>query len=188
MRLFIAVDIDDKEIKYKVSVIQNMIVTNDVRGTHPSLDQLHITLKFLGETPEYKLKMIDEALKKIKVSENIMLHVNGVGAFPSLKKPRIIFLGVKANDALYELQSQIERKMVKLGYKREDRVFKPHITIFRVKKPWTWKSHLERELLAVNIDKNVVIDRFKLKESLLTSSGPIYKDLYVYRIGEMGNE
>lgn len=184
MRLFIAIDIDDKEIKYKTSIIQNMLVNSGVRGTHPTVDQLHITLKFLGETPDFKIKLINDVLGKIKVDEKIVLNINGVGAFPSLKKPRIIFLDVKANDVLYVLQSQIERGMVKLGFKKEDRPFKPHITIFRIKKPWSWKSYLEKELVSVHIDKTLYINEFKLKESLLTPSGPIYKDLNVYKLGD----
>jgi len=184
MRLFVAIDINDKIIAHKVSTIQNLLVDNGVKGTYPSVDQLHITLKFLGETPDHKVQLIDEVLKKIKSINEIVLKVNGVGAFPSLRRPRIIYLGVTANDALYTIQSRIEHEMARLGFKREGRPFKPHITIFRVKKPWTWKRTLEKELTGIELDVTIKVHEIKLKESILTPTGPIYRDISVYKIGD----
>lgn len=183
MRLFIAIDIDDEEVCYKAYTIQRLLVDSGVIGTYPSRDQLHITLKFLGETPEYKLSSINASLSKISVDGEVLLRISGVGAFPSLKRPRVVFLDVDGNDKLYSLQSTIEKEMVKLGFRKEDRPFKPHITIYRVKRPWTWKDSLSRELSSIDIGKTLSINEFKLKESVLTSSGPIYKDIYVYSLG-----
>ena len=184
MRLFIAIDINNQIIAHKVSAIQSLLVDNGVKGTYPSVDQLHITLKFLGETPEHKVQLIDEVLKKIKATDEIVLKINGVGGFPSLKRPRIIYLDVVANDPLYTIQSRIEHEMSRLGFKREGRPFKPHITIFRVKKPWTWRQSLEKELAGIGMDVTIRVLEIKLKESILTPTGPIYRDVSVYKIGD----
>ncbi len=184
MRLFIAIDVLDKRISYVVSQIQQLLERNEVKGTYPSVDQLHITLKFLGETPESKIELINHKLKSINLSESVVITVDGVGAFPSLVKPRIIFLHVNANEALYNLQKQIEETMVSIGFKRESRVFKPHITIYRIKKPWTWKTYLEKNLRNINLEVSLKINNFKLKESILTPKGPIYKDIFRYEFGD----
>jgi len=181
MRLFIAFDVDDPIIWERVSLIQEMIERNGVKGTKPDRNHLHVTLKFLGEVIDQWVKPIRDSLRDISLKAfNITL--GGVSAFPDFRRPRVIIIEIEPNDKLFELHREIEKRMVKLGINPDKRPYTPHLTIYRVKKYWTWSKRLIEELSTVRIDMSFRVDSFKLKESILTPGGPIYKDIETYHL------
>jgi len=94
--------------------------------------QLHLTLRFLGDVTETQLPRIDEALRQIAYP-CFPLRIAGLGVFPNPKHPRVLWLGSGQNDALCELQSRIEAAVQSAGFPPESRAFTPHFTLARFK-------------------------------------------------------
>ncbi len=134
MRIFIAIDIDDS-IKNRIS---NLIVDQarswkGVRWVRE--DGIHITLKFLGEADEEKVKQVALALEKVSSLYRPMnINISSLGCFPNKQKPRVIWLGAREETGdLKRLVNDVEKKMEDLGFKKEARDFKAHVTLGRVK-------------------------------------------------------
>lgn len=133
MRAFIAIDIA-QDIKEKIgSLIKELSSPSDgIKWVRP--ENLHITLKFLGEVKEERLTGIIAVLKDIaNVSRPFSLRIGGVGTFPEKKRPRVIWIGVEDSEQLLTLQKEIDKRLCSLGFHSEDRPFTGHITIARLK-------------------------------------------------------
>jgi 2'-5' RNA ligase len=98
-------------------------------------ESIHLTLKFLGDIPPEQVEVIQNTLKEVVKSViPFRLQPAGCGAFPSIKQMRIVWVGLGGNwELLRELQRRVEAATAQLGFKPEDRPFKPHLTIGRVK-------------------------------------------------------
>jgi 2'-5' RNA ligase len=95
---------------------------------------MHLTLKFLGDVPNSHVDFLKQSLSQIAASsESFDLQVDGLGSFPNSKQPRVLWVGVHAQASLQGIQQNIENAMNRLGYKKEERPFSPHLTIGRVK-------------------------------------------------------
>ncbi len=102
------------------------------------VENIHLTLKFLGEVSLPNLDMLEEMLlTEVKANPRFEFSVGGVGAFPNVKSPRVVWVGVQAPPELMTLQRAIESKMEKLGCSREERPFSPHLTLGRVSRNTT---------------------------------------------------
>jgi 2'-5' RNA ligase len=99
-------------------------------------DSVHLTLKFLGQVPSDQLELITSSLKLAVVSHlPFDLEVSGVGCFPNVHRPRVIWVGVKeiaAGNRLQHLQRAVENAIAPLGYPTEQREFSPHLTLGRL--------------------------------------------------------
>jgi 2'-5' RNA ligase len=97
---------------------------------------LHLTLKFLGSVREESLEAVAGALLRLPPRAPIDLRAHGLGAFPSVEAPRVLWVGVSANDGsdtLAQLAREVESAMTELGFAKEERPFHPHVTVGRVK-------------------------------------------------------
>lgn len=175
MRCFIALDLD-KEIIDKIIEVQKNIKKNSLfNGKFTEKENLHLTLKFLGEIDEKKLEKVKELLKEIKFSR-FDCEIGDIGVF-SQKIPRIIWIKLNGK-AVYELQKQIDNKLKEL-FPVEGR-FMGHITIARIKEIGDKKGLLDY-LDSVRINKiKFNIKEFSLKKSELLRNGPVYTDIEVY--------
>ncbi|MBW2163599.1 MAG: RNA 2',3'-cyclic phosphodiesterase [Deltaproteobacteria bacterium] len=149
----------------------------DVRWIYPS--NMHLTLKFLGEIQESSTENLIAVCKEVCcLHRSFSLLLNGTGIFPSLKRPRVLWIGVGGKtDLLCKLQNSIETALEKKGFSREDRAFTSHLTVGRIRSP----RRLSR-LLEVFLKDEIVIKPFTVKEvivykSQLTYRGPIYSPL-----------
>lgn len=105
-----------------------------ISGRWVKTDNLHITFKFIGEVPVERVKAIKESLIDIlDTGINIDIMLNGIGVFPNLKQPKILYIKVDHNETLLDLNRDIEDRLYKIGIKRELKKFVPHITINRIK-------------------------------------------------------
>lgn len=178
MRLFIAVELS-KEIKKELTALEEKLKSSaaDVKWVKP--DNIHLTLKFLGETKEEQIEPIKKILnglaEKFKVFKT---EITGLGSFPSLKSPRVIWIGLNNISVILEMVKLLEEELDKLGFPKEKRDFQPHLTLGRVRSPKN--IDILKETLAKNLDFKAgvleVRDVF-LIESKLTPSGPIYTTL-----------
>lgn len=173
MRTFVAVEISNEEIVNKILDFQSKININ-AKSVEPH--NLHFTLQFLGEVSKEQSEKIIEVLKKIEFS-NFTVDFRGVGAFPKMKFPRVIWIGTDENGgrALIDLAKKIESSLTPLGFK-SDKPFKPHITVFRIKNK---VEDITKKLQGYDSFEfgSQEITNFKFKQSTLTTNGPIYSDL-----------
>ncbi|WP_428326072.1 RNA 2',3'-cyclic phosphodiesterase [Nitrosopumilus sp.] len=173
MRTFVAVEISNDDVKNAVKNFQN-----NLKIDAKSIDagQLHFTLQFLGEISDEVVQNVIESLQTIKFSE-FRIKLKGVGAFPKPKFPRVVWIGTDEEGGrnLIELAKKVQNVLKPLGLV-SDKPFKPHITIFRIKKKIgdITKELDEQRHVDFGIQK---ISSIKLKKSELTSSGPIYSNL-----------
>lgn len=134
MRTFIAIEIPD-DIKKQMAETQRRLNTGDLDASWPRPEGIHLTLKFLGEIPESKVGDITKALEL--ASEGVgrfRLEIAGMGAFPNARSPRVVWVGLTGDlDKLKTLQAAIEDSTVRVGLDREDKPFKPHLTLARIK-------------------------------------------------------
>ena len=184
MRLFIAITLPEplKQTIHRA--------TESLRNAAPTIrwvsaDQLHITLKFLGEVKEPAMSAIGAALERAANSHAPFdLDFAGVGAFPNTRRPRVYWLGVNPNTALHGLQESVETEIVPLGFPREARPFHPHLTLGRVGPEVPADQLRAAERLAGELDYNgrVVVNSAELMLSRLSPKGARYEVLLSARL------
>ena len=176
-RLFIAVEVVPSE--------QFLEIYTKLKSTSTKLDRInwvkpelmHLTLKFLGETPEEKISAI---LGGITSATNTVspfeLKIGTIGAFGSRYQPRVLWFGIDANEPVNQLHTQIQKEMRKLGFKPDFGNFVPHITIARINKidnkQQFWKSI---ETLQMPFIQQIEVKKIILYESILKTYVPVYE-------------
>ena len=180
MRTFVAVEIDDKDILQKIKSVQE---SAHFKAKSIRIDQIHFTLQFLGEIDDEKCEKVKDLLRTITFSQ-FDLSLKGVGGFPNLKNPRVIWIGAdkKGAEKLIEIAEEIELVLTPLGFEK-DKKFKPHLTVLRVKHKVGDISLQMKEYEAIEFGTQV-ISKIKLKRSVLSPKGPEYSDLLVVNENE----
>jgi len=133
MRLFLAVDIpEDIRSSAERLIARLEIPSTKVRWVKPA--NLHVTLKFLGETSSDRLAAVIDAARRTAAAFGPMnLSVDGMGVFPNKIKPRVVWLGLKGDlDKMAGLAEALDLALARKGFDREERAFSPHLTIGRV--------------------------------------------------------
>ena len=174
MRLFIAIEMPEN-VKDILVDIQKTIGDELAKTKWVSKEQMHLTLKFLGEVQEEKLPLIINNLKKIKFVPFI-LRLNDIGVFPSESYIRVIWIGVEPEKEIIELQSEVEDVLKEFKFKKDFK-FHPHVTLGRVKFVKDKKGFVEK-LKSVSMQKEKIeVKGFKLIKSILVVEGPVYEVL-----------
>lgn len=136
MRTFIAIEIPDA-VKAALSAMQRELqrAGADVSWTGP--ENFHLTLRFLGEVEEKRLEEVKRVCGNAAATvPPFTLHLNGTGVFPNFRQPRVLWAGLAGEiEVARELQARVETGLVSLGFAPEDKPFKPHLTVGRVKSP-----------------------------------------------------
>jgi RNA 2',3'-cyclic 3'-phosphodiesterase len=154
-----------------------------------SIENIHITMQFLGETEETLIPMIKESLKKILSPYTpFYIKIAKVGCFPEGKRPRIIWIGVEDAQPLKNIHAEITNEMMKYGFRKEERDFTPHITIGRVKSQRNL-GEMHRRLTEM---KDTCFSDFEvfsltLMKSTLKPSGAVYNSLAEIPFGRRSN-
>ncbi|MCM8781418.1 MAG: RNA 2',3'-cyclic phosphodiesterase [Candidatus Omnitrophica bacterium] len=180
MRLFIAVELPE-EIKDFLANLQMILKKTGADVKWVEAKNIHLTLKFLGEVDEEKIDKVIRILEETaRDKDRFYIHLNSCGAFPNLKFPRVIWVGIdKGNVETTQIAISLEEKLAKLGIPKEKRPFSSHITLGRVKSGLN-RQRLNEEL--TRIEKNLSfptqeyqIKKIALFKSTLTPNGPIYE-------------
>lgn len=175
-RGFIAIDIPtNKKLLEMENEIKN--IQADLKLVEP--ENIHVTLKFLGDTDEEKIEEIQEIIKNsVKDIKAFSVKLKGSGVFPNKNYMKVIWVGLENAEKLKEIAEKIDKKLEPLGFKTEKRGFSAHLTLARV------KSSKNKEKLLKIIEKyqdiefaTIDVKSIKLKKSDLTPKGPIYKTL-----------
>jgi|WetSurMetagenome_2_1015567.scaffolds.fasta_scaffold303136_2 RNA 2',3'-cyclic 3'-phosphodiesterase len=188
MRLFVAAELDDGVRTRAAMLTSQLRAAADADGRRAiswvAAANLHFTLQFVGEVDAATGKRVETALAPVVALVPFDVAVGGVGTFPPSGPPRVIWLGVDEGGAqLSRLAGLVNERLDAIGQPREDRAFKAHLTIGRVKGP---VGPCLREALADARHAPVgrcTIDRVTLFESRLTPRGSIYSTVTTTPLG-----
>jgi RNA 2',3'-cyclic 3'-phosphodiesterase len=175
-RLFIGLPLDATARDRIAAIVEQ------VRGTEPAgrgvrwvrLDGLHLTLRFLGPTPESRIADLAEAISAAAADTGrIGLRIAGAGAFPARGRPRALWLGITDGaDRLGALAARVEAALERAGWPREERPFRPHLTLARADGVRSGPDAVAALAAAVGeMSIDATVDRIVLFESI-TGSGP----------------
>ena len=146
-------------------------------------ENLHFTVKFLGEIPESMVEEVDKRMRTLALPR-MEVGVRGLGAFPDARRPRVVWAGVSPQD-LASISSSGQRVIDVLEGvgENDERAFHPHITLARVRSPRNLEAltSVLRELAAKEFGSST-ITALKLKSSSLTPNGPTYRDIKEYNL------
>ncbi len=180
MRLFIAVDLSETIKKEIIELEQKLMKGNpDVKLVEP--ENLHLTLKFLGNVGEDKISTIEKAILDIvKDLKPFKITLRGVGYFGKPSHVRTLWIGLKeGREKLARLMEDMNRTFSKI--REENRKPSPHLTIGRV------RSGRNKEVLLRQIDGfsdvklgSLLVNKIKLKKSTLTPQGPVHEDMKIF--------
>jgi len=136
LRTFIAVDFPI-EIKEKIESItayfKTQLPAKAIKWVDPN--NMHLTLKFMGETPADQLEPIKNAMQKVATAYPVFsIEVINLGMYPNHKKPRVVWLGISGEENLISLHKQLDRALQEVGIQPERRPLSPHLTIARVRR------------------------------------------------------
>jgi len=179
IRSFISIDLDDEKILSQVESIMASLLSLGGDLKRVERENIHLTLKFLGIVSASKLEEVTSALAKVTFPP-FSLEIKGAGAFPNLKRMNVIWVGIGDGWSQVELIfEQTEKLLHQLGFGRETRAFSPHITVARV------KSGRKRDEIAAFLGHltdesfgNFTVENIRLKQSILSPSGPKYSTLF----------
>jgi 2'-5' RNA ligase len=178
IRSFLAFDIEEQRIIRKLAEVQGMLANTgaDLKLVKPQ--NIHMTVRFLGNISPPMVDALYEEMKQISFS-SFMVELRGLGAFPKLNYPRVVWAGIrKGANELTDVFEQLEPRLRGLGFKPETRGFNPHLTIARVRSGRN-KARLAEVIRELeDVEFGVVnAECLKLKKSDLTPRGPIYTTL-----------
>ena len=177
MRTFIAAECDRKDrFKEVQQEILDQIIANKNYIKAVDVNNLHFTLFFLGEISQSQLEEVTEKISQIKF-EKITLVYTGIGAFPSLKFPKILWIGIdqEGTKNLVKLFNIINQNMTQIGFRTENN-FVPHLTLFRIKTKVQNIEEIYKKFEYMDFGEDTV-DRIYLKKSDTRPTGPIYSNL-----------
>src|SRR5713226_738055 len=178
VRTFISIDLEDPQILSRIASILSSLqaLGGDLKPVER--ENIHITLKFLGDVSTPRLAEVKSSLKQLAFPA-FTGEIKGVGAFPNLTHMNVVWVGVNEGwSQVEQIYEQVEKLLSSLGFRRENRPFSPHITIARV------RSGRNRDEIANFLRRlsdesfgTFNVGRIRLKQSILSSSGPKYSTL-----------
>jgi 2'-5' RNA ligase len=134
VRLFIAIEIPQTiRTTFAALLKEFRAIAPQVKWVRA--ENLHVTLRFLGETESAKLDALQNVLSAIRSAEPVNLEFRSLGFFPNEKRPRIFWTGMEASANLKSLAADIDQAVHRLGFPLEDRPFTPHLTLARLQSP-----------------------------------------------------
>ncbi len=185
VRAFISIEVPD-DMKLQLQKVQDCIKKGVTGVNWVRPEGIHLTLKFLGDIDEGMIEKIGESIKKAtERSSAFLIRLSGLGVFPNPKFPRVVWVGVKEGaESLKELQRNLEKAMAKLGLPTEDREFKPHLTLGRIKS----QERRDELLKAIEELRNFEAGPFEAREismikSDLKPGGAVYARLLAVPLG-----
>lgn len=138
MRLFTGLSIPDPVQSNLRELLNRLRPLADFRWS--PVENLHVTTKFIGEFPEQRLGELKQALAAVPIPAPIDISVRGLGWFPNPHHPRVFWAGVDGGEPLRALAAATEQATAKLGIPSEEREFRPHLTLARLREPTPLES------------------------------------------------
>ena len=178
IRSFMAFDITNDNVRRNLSNAQNLLVQTGADLKLVENENIHVTMRFLGDIAPTLVDRIFEEMRKLKfVPFNV--QIKGIGVFPSLSYPRVVWAGItEGADQLRSVFDQLEPRLRALGFAPDSKGFSPHLTIARV------RSGRNKAQLADFVKDNancefgiIKAECLRLKKSELSPKGPTYSTI-----------
>jgi len=175
-RLFVAMDLPE-DVKDELHGLCRDFTVPGARWVN--IEQLHLTLRFIGDADEELFQTIRNSLSLIKASQ-FNLHMEGTGRFPPRGAPHVLWVGLSDSSTLLRIHNQVEEAVQLAGIPSEKRPFSPHITLARLRdaSPGAVNSFLERTKEFRT--PLFTVSEFRLYSSTLTPKGAIHTCEAVY--------
>ena len=175
-RAFIAIDI---KASPELIAFENEFKNIDTYIKIVNPKNIHITLKFLGDTNENLIDTINEIImNSVKEIKPFDITLEGAGVFPNTNYIKVIWIGIKNGNQLESISKKVDNHLGKIGFNKEKRKFSAHLTIARVKSAKNKEKILEKIQKYENFHfGKIKVDSIKLKKSDLTPKGPIYTNI-----------
>jgi 2'-5' RNA ligase len=187
IRSFLAIELPEA-IRKRIEEIQRDLRSSnsDVRWVNP--EKIHLTLKFFGNIEESRVDTITKSIEPlVGGTPHFSLQVRGMGAFPNIRNPRVIWMGlIDERQVLVPLQEQLESTLETIGFQMEDRPFRPHLTLGRMNSG-RGKDELIGRIQKYKEEKfgDIEVKRLVLFKSDLRPTGPVYTPLGQIGLGSM---
>ena len=182
--MFLAIDIPAR-IREALEKIQNDFKALNLDAAWVKPGNIHLTLKFLGDTESLKIPEIKESMKQVAISApRFSMAMGEIGVFPNPSRPRVLWVGVEERQGhLITLHQQIEKGMAAIGFAEETRKFSSHLTLGRIKSSRGGRA-LQRKLASRGpVDAEPFeVSSFVLLQSELTPQGSIYTSLQEFTL------
>lgn len=175
MRTFIAIPIP-AECQRILNQIQKALQSHKADVRWVSFCSIHLTLKFLGNVDPAIVPRLAESLQNEVIAiPGVSLRLHGLGCFPNLKNPRVIWCGIEGEtERLSQIQRKVEATCVQYGFSPEDRNFHPHLTLGRVVGKRNLKPLMDCIKIGLGLESRFRADHFNIYRSDLTPQGAIY--------------
>ncbi len=178
MRCFIAIALPE-EVKASLAGIQQHLKKSGADLRWVKTDNIHLTLKFLGDIKEAGVTGIIQGLKGACSHHRMFsIEISGIGTFPAKRSPRVLWAGIIAHGELVKLQSEIDEAMASLGFEPDTRDFSPHLTLGRFRSS-RGKSALLENISMLEHDRFGLFDvrSIYLIKSELKPAGAVYSTI-----------
>ena len=193
IRAFIAIDLPPDVLdclSQMITQLRDQIDEKAVRWV--PVENIHITLKFLGDVSENNLDVLSEIISaEATLQKPMEISVGRLGAFPNVRQPRVLWTGVEAPPELTSLQRSIETRTTKIGYPKDKRSFSPHLTMGRVSR--NCAASQVRKISDMICSSTVgflgaaCVQSIHLYKSDLTPNGAVYTKLFSAPFGDAEN-
>ncbi len=185
LRTFLAIPVP-RDVSSKKNMLYSTLENVDGDINWVKNAQLHLTMKFLGHTPESAINDVIDHIEKITPNMNPFdLKIEETGCFPVPTRPRILWLGLKGNlDLLKSMVESIENVLEPLGFPKESRDILPHITLARIKYPQKHTPNVDPFLKSSYDPIDFPVDRMQFFSSELLPSGAVHTILKTFPLGE----
>jgi 2'-5' RNA ligase len=184
IRAFIAVDLDDPVIEKVCNVVEILKPRiTEIRWLRK--ENLHLTLKFLGNIAESQVEPITAALRHpLGLFSPCTISAKGLGVFPDFRRPKILWVGL-TGDQLVQLAAEIESALMPIGFTPENRAFTPHLTIGRWREGSRPAKNLRQEIDSLNDFEfgACAVRQIVLFQSVLKPEGASYSELRTIQLG-----
>jgi len=178
IRSFVAFDLENEQVLSRLAAAQKLLVETgaDLKLVEPQ--NIHVTIRFLGEISPGMVDKVYEAMKNVKFTP-FSIQLRGLGVFPNINYARVVWAGMTEGvEQLKSIFAQLEPKIRALGFAADAHGFSPHLTIARV------RSSVNKQRLAELVTKKadyefglIKADCLRLKRSELSPKGPTYSTL-----------
>lgn len=152
-------------------------------------ESIHLTLKFLGEIDDAKVREVSLVLEKASSAVGpFTIDVQGIGCFPNSRSPRVVWAGIKESAPLASLQKRVDELLMGAGFEPEDRPYTPHLTLCRVKSPEDGRA-LGRLIAEAKPEAKAsfTVSSFSFMKSVLKPSGAEYTPITEFALTGANN-
>lgn len=179
VRTFLSVNIENEDLLSRLKYLQRRLDTDAAKLKMVEEENIHFTLRFFGDVTHAQLEKIQTSLESVDL-DTFSIEIHGVGAFPTKRRPRVIWVGVTRNgNLMVELKSEVDKHLEKVGYQRERKPFTPHATIARVRRVYDRDGlYTQLDLLSAADIGTMTVSEFTMMKSTLTPSGAIYDTIW----------